>query len=178
MANYISNKEFTQAIVEYINECNELEAQGKEIKQIPIPIARQFDVLATKLGSRYNFAGYSFRDEMVANALYACCRSVRKFNAAISSNAFAYFTNVCWRARVDIINEVAKNSYIKAKSFQDMDFDMTLADNDLSEFSDHTGTVNDFIPYFDIEEYEKKNELIKQKNKTKKNKVAENALDV
>lgn len=178
MANYITNKEFTKAIVEYIQLCEQEEAQGREAPIIPNNIAKQFMVLAKKLGSRYNFSGYTFNDEMVSCALFACCVKIRKFNIAVSDNAFAYFTNVCWRAMVDVINLEEKMSYIKAKSFQGMDYEDALADNDISDFAEHSGTVNDFIPYFDIEDYERKKELNKPRAKSKKTQPAENALDV
>lgn len=175
---YISNKEFTQAIVDYINECESREAEGKEPKQIPNVIAKQFMVLANKLGSRYNFVGYTFRDEMVSNAIFACCAKVRKFNITVSSNAFAYFTNVCWRAMVDVINYEEKMSYIKAKSFQSVEYDDTLADNDLSEFSDYSGSINDYVPYFDVEDYERKIAASKTKKESAKQVSTEPVLDI
>jgi hypothetical protein len=163
---YISNKEFTQAIADYKLLCESMEAEGKEAPPIPNKIAKQIMILASKLGSRYNFAGYTFRDEMVSSAIYACCAKIRKFDMAISQNAFAYFTNVCWRAMVDVINYEEKMSYIKAKSFQSVEYDDTLADNDLSEFSDYTGSINDYVPYFDVDEYEKKIDAQRTKSRT------------
>lgn len=156
MSHYISNKEFTAAIVEYINDCNLRESRGEEIREIPRAIAEQFIALATKLGSRYNFSGYTFRDEMVSSAIFACCAKIRKFNPEIGSNAFAYFTNVCWRAMVDVINEEEKNSYIKAKSFGNVEYSEQLSDNDLSEYSEYSGNVTDYIPFFDVADYERK----------------------
>lgn len=177
MANYISNKEFTKAIAEYIETCNQAEADGLEAPVIPNDIARQFDVLAKKLGTRYNFSGYSFNDDMVSAALFACCAKIRKFNINVSENAFAYFTNVCWRAMVDVINYEEKMSYIKAKSFQGVDFEDCLDDNDISDFAEQGG-AQAFIPYFDIAEYETKKELNRPRAKKSKVVPAENALDV
>lgn len=165
--NYISNKEFTQAIAEYNALCLAEEAAGREAPVIPKEIAKQFIVLANKLGSRYNFVNYSFLDEMVSSAIFACCVKIRKFNINVSSNSFAYFTNVCWRAMVDVINKEADNSYIKAKAFQDVEYDDTLSDNDLSEFGDYSGNVNDYVPFFDVQGYEDKLKAQKEKSKAK-----------
>lgn len=177
--NYITNKEFTQAIVEYIKLCESEEAEGREAPVIPNVIALQFKTLATNLSTRYNFVNYTYRDEMVGNAIFACCAKIRKFNINIGSNAFAYFTNVCWRAMVDIINYEERMSYIKAKSFQSVEYDDTLAEHDLSEFSDYSGNVSDFIPFFDIEGYETKMREQKEKAKASaKRGIVENALDV
>jgi len=166
MSHYISNKEFTAAIVEYIKECEAAEASGSEAPIIPDSIARQFMTLAEKLGGRYNFAGYTFRDEMVSAAIYACCAKIRKFNILVSSNGFAYFTNVCFRAMVDVINYEKKMSYIKAKSFEFVDFEASLDSNDMSDFGDFTGNINDYVPYFDIADYEKKMQDQKDRAKT------------
>lgn len=176
MANYISNKEFTAAIVEYINECEAAEASGLEAPVIPDGIARQFIALANKLGSRYNFAGYTFRDEMVSSAIFACCAKIRKFNVLISSNAFAYFTNVCWRAMVDVINAEEKMSYIKAKSFEFVDYEDSLDLNDLSDFSDFSGNASDYTPYFDVAEYEKKMKAQKDRAKTAPKKLGDGPI--
>lgn len=178
MANYISNKEFTKAVAAYIEECDKAETEGRELPIIPNNIANQFITLATKLGSRYNFSGYTFRDEMVSSAIFACCAKVRKFNINVSENAFAYFTNVCWRAMVDVINAEEKMSYIKAKAYQGVDFSEMLAENDISDAGEHTNQATDFIPYFDIEDYEKRKDIGRPRAKSKKSTEAENTLDV
>lgn len=179
MSNYISNKEFTKCLCDYINACNDAESKGQEIPMIPDPIARQFVLLANKLGSRFNFSGYSFRDEMVSNAILACCAKIRKFDTKYS-NGFAYFTSVCWRAMVDVINLEEKMSYIKAKAFQEMSYDDTLSDNDLSEFTEYSGNVNDYVPFFDVEDFEKKltDAKIKAKANSKKKILGDNILEV
>ena len=179
MSNYISNKEFTKGIVEYNNICKELEDQGRDIPMIPNDIAKQFIALANKLGSRYNFSGYTFRDEMVSNAILACCAKIRKFDSQYS-NGFAYFTSVCWRAMVDVINLEEKMSYIKAKAFQEVSYDDTLAENDLSEFTEYSGNVNDYVPFFDVNDFEKKlsDAKIKAKANAKKKVSTNTTLEV
>ena len=166
MAHYISNKEFTAAIVEYIQACDAAEAEGKEAPQIPDSIARQFIALANKIGSRYNFSGYTFKDEMIGNAIFACVAKIRKFNIAISNNAFAYFTNVCWRAMVDVINTEEEMSYIKAKSFSSVDMEDSLYD-DSGDFGDMPNNISEIVPFFDVAEYEKKLQSKKDKAKAK-----------
>lgn len=170
MSHYISNKEFTAAIVEYRQECEDREAQGLEVNPIPDHVAKQIIALATNLSNRYNFVRYTFKDEMVASAIYACCAKVRKFDPSVSSNAFAYYTNVCWRAMVDVINYEERMSYIKAKSYQFIDPTDSLAENDLSDYSEHAESGGaDFIPYFDTDEFEKK--IADQKARSKESAI-------
>lgn len=175
---YVSNKEFTLAIIAYRAECEQRESIGQEVNPIPDSIARQFIAIATKLGSRYNFVNYTFKDEMVSNAIYACCLKIRKFDPEVSANAFAYFTNVCWRAMVDVINYEEEMSYIKAKAFQSIDFSDALDIDDLSDFEEHSGTANSFIPYFDTDAFEKKQQDAKNRQKKSVKKTTTTELDM
>lgn len=181
MSHYISNKEFTQAIVEYRQECLDREVLGLEVNPIPDHIARQIIALATNLSNRYNFVRYTFKADMVSSAIYACCAKVRKFDPNVSSNAFAYYTNVCWRAMVDVINYEEKMSYIKAKAHQLVDPIDGLAENDLSDFSEHAESgAAEFVPYFDVAEFEQKMADQKERSKAAARKPNPNliALDV
>ena len=175
---YISNKEFTAEIIAYKAECELLESEGKDVKVIPDKIAKQFIAMAHRLGSRYNFVNYTFKDEMVASAIYACCAKIRKFDGEVSQNAFAYFTNVCWRAMVDVINHEEEMSYIKAKAFQSIDFSEALDVDDLSEFDEHSGTANSFITYFDTNAFEQKLKDAKDRQKKTVKKTTSAQLDL
>lgn len=178
MSHYISNKEFTEAIVAYLEECTDRESRGLEANPIPDTIARQFIALATNLSNRYNFVRYTFKADMVSSAIYACCAKVRKFNPLIGSNAFAYYTNVCWRAMVDVINYEEKMSYIKAKAHQFVDPTDALAENDLSDYSEHTEGGADFVPYFDVAEFEKKMADQKERSKAAAKKPNPNLIEL
>lgn len=164
---YISDKEFTANIIEYLTQCKEYEEQGKEIPCIPNKIANQFITLAHKLGTRYNFIGYSFRDEMISSAIYACCNKIRKFNVDIKASAYTFFTKVCWRAMVDVINAEEKHSYIKAKTFNSIDFDLDTLDDTIDFGGEPSTGTQDYMPYFDIQEYENKISAQKLKSKLK-----------
>lgn len=169
---YVSDKQFTANVIEYLAKCNDHESRGLEAPVIPRIIADDFIKLANKLGTRYNFIGYSFRDEMVSSAIYACCNKIRKFNVDIKASAYTFFSKVCWRAMVDVINAEEKHSYIKAKTFNSIDFDMETVD-DTIDFGGEpsTNATADFMPYFDIQEYE--NKIAAQKLKTKMKTIPE-----
>ncbi len=164
---YVSDKEFTSNVIEYLTQCIDAEAKGLETPIIPKKIAQDFIKLANKLGTRYNFIGYTFRDEMVSSAIYACCNKIRKFNVDIKASAYTFFTKVCWRAMVDVINAEEKHSYIKAKTFNSVDFDMDTNDDTIDFGGEPSSGVADFMPYFDVQEYENKIAAQKLKNKLK-----------
>lgn len=165
---YIPQKVFLEEIKKYLTACSDAEAENKEIPTIPDSIGRQFIVLATRLANRYNFVNYTFKDEMISDAIAACCAKIRKFDPSIGNNAFAYFTSVCWREFVDYIKYEQKNSYIKAKMMQSIDYTDMLDEVDLSSFEDDTPNIVSPDAYFDIDEYESKLEAAKIAAKNKK----------
>ena len=165
---YIPQKVFLEEIKKYLTACSDAESENKEIPTIPDSIGRQFIVLATRLANRYNFVNYTFKDEMISDAITACCAKIRKFDPNIGNNAFAYFTSVCWREFVDYIKYEQKNSYIKAKMMQSVDYTDMLDEVDLSSFEDDTPNIVSPDAYFDIDEYESKLEAAKIAAKNKK----------
>lgn len=118
--NYINNKDFSAAVFAYVEECNAIEGDLKPI--VPDYIALGFQQIATGLSRKPNFAGYSYKDEMVMDAIENCLRAIRNYNieAATRSgnpNAFAYFTQICYYAFLRRINKEKKQQDIKNEIF-------------------------------------------------------------
>lgn len=118
--NYINNKDFSAAVFAYVEECNAIESDLKPI--VPDYIALGFQQIATGLSRKPNFAGYSYKDEMVMDAIENCLRAIRNYNieAATRSgnpNAFAYFTQICYYAFLRRINKEKKQQDIKNEIF-------------------------------------------------------------
>ena len=53
--------------------------------------------LCTRLAERPNFAGYTFKDDLIGAAVLDCLSAVEKFNCVSSTSAFAYLTTCAWR---------------------------------------------------------------------------------
>ena len=68
-AHYINNKEFSLAVVDYVSEKNEAEAKGKPVPKVTDYIARSFIRIAEGLSHRPNFVRYTYREEMVMDAV-------------------------------------------------------------------------------------------------------------
>lgn len=154
MADYISNKDFSKALVDYREACFEHDKMGIERPAIPRAIAEAFMLLANGLSLRHNFVRYSYREDMVSEALIVCCRKVTNFDPAVAPNAFGYFNRICWRAFIAYMAEEKKEAYVKAKTYYNMIDEHGNPFEGLEE-DEHELTL-DFIPYFDVEEFEKK----------------------
>jgi hypothetical protein len=72
--------------------------------------------IANNLSRKGNFAGYSFRDEMVSDAIENCLMYIDTFDPDHpKANPFSFFTLTCWRAFIRRIQKEKKQTYIKMK---------------------------------------------------------------
>jgi hypothetical protein len=77
-----------------------------------------------------NFIGYSYRDEMIADAVENCIAGIDSFNPALSDSPFSYLTKTIWRAFVRRIQKEKRQTYTKFKLQQAMDVDVELMGDD------------------------------------------------
>lgn len=108
---YVDNGALYQALVEY-------KAAPKEIRQISNEIGEAIIKICKGLSLAHNFRGYSYRDEMIDDAVENVIYAVPFFDPEKSKNPFGYFTLVAWRAFIRRIQAEQKQNYIKHKNFQ------------------------------------------------------------
>ena len=117
---YVDNKEFSAKIVEYVKTINEARDNDKELPVVPNYLALCFLKIAENLSHKSNFIRYTYREEMVMDAVENCLKAVENYNinAATRSgkpNAFAYFTQIIWYAFLRRIAKEKKQQDIKEK---------------------------------------------------------------
>jgi len=170
---YIDNDEFVIALTEHRQAYFEAKANGEEPPLVSDYIGECFLLLARRLATRYNFNKYTWKEDMVMEAVFSCLKSTHKFDPTYlvngKPNAFGYFNLLCWRAFTDFIKNEKYESYVKAKMFYMTPEDaFNTQDQDDGEFS----FTQEFMPYFDVEEFERKDEERRAKNRKKKDKVS------
>jgi len=62
--------------------------------QLTRDLALQIQMMATRIGRRGNYVGYTYNDEMVGSALVGCLENALRFDDTRTSNPFAFFTTV------------------------------------------------------------------------------------
>jgi len=117
---YINNSEFSLAIVEYVKEVTIAKETEEKLPVVPDYIARSFLQIAENLSHKSNFIRYTYREEMVMDAVENCLKAIGNYNleAATRSgkpNAFAYFTQITWYAFLRRIAKEKKQQDIKLK---------------------------------------------------------------
>ena len=119
--------------------------------------------IAENLSHKPNFLSYTFRDEMVADAIENCVMYVDNFDPAKSSNPFAYFTQIVYYAFLRRIQKEKKQLYVKYKSTETAGI---LDEFELNENED--GTFRQFELYENISEFINNYENARKEKKAKK----------
>lgn len=138
---YVNNADFYQALVEYKKLCNE---SPDNIPPVPRYIGECLLKIATNLARRPNFAGYSWRDDMIGDAIETCLKYVKSFDPEISKSPFGYFTQTCWYSFIGRITQEKKQSKIKRELVRYANFDsFSLQGHD--EDGEFTMQLQDFL---------------------------------
>lgn len=132
---YVNNKQFSQAVVDYCTEVKDCLEEGKGRPVIPDYIALCFLKIAEGLSHKANFVRYTYREEMVMDAVENCLKAIENYNieAATRSglpNAFAYFTQISWYAFLRRIEREKKQQDIKLKYISEADVSGFVTQNE------------------------------------------------
>lgn len=145
---YVNNADFLQALIDYKQKCKDHKEQGKSEPPIPNYIGECFMKIAEGFSHKPNYINYTYRDEMVSDAIENCLMYFHNFDPDKSSNPFAYFTQIVYYAFLRRIAKEKKQLYIKYKSTENFGI------MEEYEVMDHdTGTTKQFEMYENISEF-------------------------
>lgn len=125
---YVNNKEFTQAVSEFNESVRLAEEKGETPPRMTEYIGECIYKIATRLSTRPNFINYTYRDEMICDAIENCIQYIGNFNAEKSNNAFAYITQICYYAFLRRIQKEKKQVYIKQQAIDATNITMDAYD--------------------------------------------------
>jgi DNA-directed RNA polymerase specialized sigma24 family protein len=153
---YVSNIQLNQEYLTWYENIKLAQAEGIEEPQIPDFIVQSMMRIANKLSYKPNFINYTFKEDMVSDALYDCVRFAKKFNPEKSTNPFSYITTICFNAFLRRIDKEKSQRYIKAMIVNETDtsafFDNQdheandVYANQYIEFLKEVGMSDDAIP--------------------------------
>jgi hypothetical protein len=86
---------------------------SKSHGQLTDELARMIIKLCEKNSSRANYRGYSYKEEMVGQAIMQLCGVILQFNEARSNNPFAYSTTCVDNSFIRILNIEKRNQKIR-----------------------------------------------------------------
>lgn len=152
---YVSNRDFSNAVVEYCTIVKEAKEEGKPHPVVTNYIATCFLKIAEGLSHKANFVRYTYREEMVMDAVENCLKAIENYDieAATRSgkpNAFAYFTQISWFAFLRRIQKEKKQQDIKMKYIAEADISAFLGDEEEVFYSQASPFVDTLRQRIDI----------------------------
>jgi DNA-directed RNA polymerase specialized sigma24 family protein len=139
---YIDNKQFLAALVEYKKEVNAAKENNQERPQCPDYIGDCFIKIANHLAYKSNFINYSFREDMILDAIENCLIYMDNFDPKKSSNPFAYFTQITYYAFLRRIQKEKKHLQTKYRYIESLDIEGLIR-----QAHDEGSYDNGFIKY-------------------------------
>lgn len=141
---YVNNKQFSQSVVDYVTAVNEAREKMQDEPIITEYIGSCFLKIAEGLSHKPNFAGYTYREEMVMDAVENCIKAIMNYDVKKATrtglpNAFAYFTQITYYAFLRRIAKEKKQQEIKEKY---MDHAGAEAFMDIGDHPDPSGIVD------------------------------------
>ena len=181
---YVNNAQFSQAVVDYVGHLEECRRDETTLPKVPDYIAQCFLRIAEGLSHKANFIRYTYREEMVMDAVENCLKAVSNYNLEAATrtgkpNAFAYFTQITWFAFLRRITKEKKQQEIKMKYLTKSGIESFIDTGDehgaTSVATHFVDTLRDRIQRVRNTDTEVK-ELVKKEKKKRKSKIADSDL--
>lgn len=117
---YVNNREFSEAVEEYVISVRESEQHNQKTPIVTDYIAQCFLNIANGLAHKSNFSRYTFKEEMVMDAVENCLKAIQNYKISTETrtgnpNAFSYFTQISWYAFLRRIAKEKKQVELKNK---------------------------------------------------------------
>jgi len=111
---YIDKGEMLLELVAYRKLMSENDIRPK----MPDKLGRMFYDIAKNLSNKGAFTNYTWKRDMISEAVYTCIRYVDKFDTDRDNpQPFSYFTTICYRSFLNYIKKQNRHSTIKDECF-------------------------------------------------------------
>ena len=136
---YVNNAEFSASVVAYVEKVREAKSANEKLPVVTDYIAQCFLKIAEGLSHKSNFIRYTYREEMVMDAVENCLKAITNYNLEAATrtgkpNAFAYFTQISYYAFLRRIAKEKKQQDIKFKYITNSSIDMFMEADAHGEF--------------------------------------------
>jgi hypothetical protein len=166
---YVDNDKFCEALVERKRLVKNSIETGKEKPRVSEYLGSCILLIAKNVSNIRSFSRYTYKDEMVQDAVLVSLKYIDNFDPEVTTNPFGYFTKICTYAFISRILAEKKHTYIKFKAtINSATFgELTQSDEkdtDNNSIAPTQDFDNDYMSQF-IREYETKNPPKKKKEK-------------
>ena len=167
---YLDNAEFFKALTaryQLVKSCEEKNVSPPRISEY---IGKSLYDICTRLAYRPNFINYSWRQEMISDALENCLIAVDKFNHEKSTNPFGYFTQIAFFAFLRRIDMEKRQQYIKHKILEQSMIEELIELGEMDPDDSNGLTIVEYLrehSYTNTEAFAGRLEKRRQKNRDK-----------
>jgi hypothetical protein len=143
---YVSNKELSDALIEYIHLCRKAKEQEEPRPKIPEFLGKCFLQMATRFSYSPNYVNYPFINDLISDAVENCCRYCHNYNPDFVSlrtgkklNAFNYITQIIYYAFIRRIKLEKRELEKTNKILERLNFEQVMTDEGegLENYSDY-----------------------------------------
>ena len=147
---YVNNADFSQAVVEYCKTVIDAKETDDQLPVVTDYIASCFLKIAEGLSHKSNFIRYTYREEMVMDAVENCLKAIENYNIEAATrtgkpNAFAYFTQINYYAFIRRITKEKRQSDLKWEYIDQVGIDKFIEYSEMGEDID-----NDTQAYIEV----------------------------
>jgi hypothetical protein len=144
---YVNNRDFLDALILYKMACAEAKEKETQRPIIPHYIGECFLKIATHYAFRPNWANYSYKEDLISDAVENMSRYILNFDPEKSTNPFAYFTQITHFAFLRRIKLEKRETEKKAMIIERLNFDEVMFDDgdnsdNYSDYSSIRDNVN------------------------------------
>jgi len=179
---YVNNKDFSYAVVDYCTELKQAKEKESVLPIVPDYIAECFLKISEGLSHKSNFIRYTYREEMVMDAVENCLKAIENYNIEAATrtgkpNAFAYFTQISWYAFLRRIAKEKRQQEIKFKYMVSSGIDafLDVKEGDIISNSVATNFIDGLKDR--IEKIKEKDVVVKELVKAEKRKKRTKSAD-
>ncbi len=181
---YLNKREMFTAIVKYKTLCADADEAERERPRIPEYLGGCFMMIARGIGSKRNFAGYQFIEDMIMDSVENCLMALNSFDPDKSDNPYGYFTKVVWWAFLRRIDKEKKLLYAKHRATENfiinnpeiMESEGTPEDK--ARKSLENAYMQDLARKFEARDAESKKKRAEKKRPARKDNVVEFEIEV
>ena len=89
-AHYVNNADFSLAVVEYVKKAGDAKSKKEEVPKVTDYIATCFLKIAEGLSHKANFIRYTYREEMVMDAVENCLKAISNYNLELENRMLSH----------------------------------------------------------------------------------------
>lgn len=146
----VKREKSTSSVGHYIRNADLLPAikEAKQKGKVTNKLISMIQIIAQNYSKKANFAGYSFREDMVSSAVENLCKNALKFDDEKYSNPFAFYTTAIHNSFLQFMADEKKHRNIRDSLLLDAganpSFNFLQGESDESDFEIKESDYSDF----------------------------------